>query len=163
MLGRPLIFSHYCAVIYYQFEQFSRTLGDAAEEQQLKIRSSFYTMSTAIRSQAEATKQVWPKVDIINFQELAVNALATSGVETSMMGNYVTNETVADYLEWVAETHLESAKRNYLQYFGTLEGLNTTPSIYRGYIRGIGGDPFVNHSFAAAHWNNQPPMLRVSK
>ena len=157
-----MIFSHYLAVtICCQFEQFSRTLGDAAVEQQLKIRSSFQALATSLRSQAEAANQVWPKVDTINFQEIAVSAIESSGVETFVLAPYVQKEAATEYLEWAAENYIESSQRNYLQYHGTLEGLDTNQSNYLGHMWSPQGDPLENNSFVAPAWSIQPPIFTL--
>ena len=72
---------HLCFSCRFQFEQFARTVGDAAVDHQRRMLQAFVGFAVHISSTAQDVNATWPFFRIPHFELHAAQVRLQSGVE----------------------------------------------------------------------------------
>eukprot|EP00977_Amphora_coffeiformis_P013348 scaffold3471_cov175-Amphora_coffeaeformis.AAC.22 len=96
------------------YEQFSRTVGDAAVDQQNNLRYAFRALSHHITIYAQNNNKTWPFVTVPDIEVTGSDTLLQAGTELFNVFVKVENKdrqawidyTTANHEEWVKEGHL---------------------------------------------------------
>ncbi|CAB9515791.1 Receptor-type guanylate cyclase gcy [Seminavis robusta] len=148
------------------FERFSRTLAEAALEEQKNVRDALRTIATTISSQAMAANisDNWPNVRIPMFGLHAQNAMAQAKVEFLSWTPRVSAEQYDSYIEFVNANYKEIVDEGHMFYYGDLSRISTDPRFSRPppFIAAVGPEGFGPDKPRDAYWPNQiyaPPDL----
>ncbi|CAB9519351.1 Guanylate cyclase [Seminavis robusta] len=145
------------------FDQFSRTVGDAAIHQQRDLRDGLdsFAASLAVYAETNEIGERWPFVTLPMFEHYAQHSLKQAHIETLNVLPLVTNSQRQDWVEyanskydgWVQEGH-------YLQK-GNLDRLVGGDETYHAYISDRQPDgSFVNateRDYYFISWLYSPP------
>jgi hypothetical protein len=110
-------------LLLYQFEQFARTVGDAAVEQQRQMRQSFVAFANLISSAAQQEKAKWPSFRIPNYEIHAGQFRLQSGAEFVGCSYFVASEDEEEYLTFVTQNYEDSIQEGHLTLYGNLDRL----------------------------------------
>ncbi|CAB9507461.1 Receptor-type guanylate cyclase gcy [Seminavis robusta] len=116
------------------YSQFARTLGDAALEEQKKIKDALVTLATFVTTYAETNNLEWPFVLVPMFEASARNIFELCSTEYIGIQNGVPNEKVDRYLEFIGANYEDHVKESHLFKYGNLNLLDTNTSLYRPYF-----------------------------
>ena len=128
----PLPSDKFTLLRVFKFEQFSRTVGDAAVNQQLQMRVSYSAYANLISDSAEAMNATWPNFTIPHFELHAESVILQSGTEVLSLMMYVKPEDEDSYLEYVDRNYEATIKEGHLIRYGNLDRL--TPVDYKPYF-----------------------------
>ena len=147
-----------------QFTQFARTVGDAAVDQQQRMRQSFVDFANHVSSTAMDVNATWPLFRIPRFELHAGQFRLETGVEF-MYCNYMIDSKDADeYLEFVAANYEESVFEGHMIRYGNLDRLNPvnfTPSFKIFGPNGTVTDT-IDRPLRSALWQISPRKSRTN-
>jgi hypothetical protein len=141
-----------------QFEQNSRTVGDAAVEHQLLMRESFKGLGDLISSEAVSEKAEWPFFTIPLFELHAQDVLQLASLETLAFIHIVTPDNRQEYLDYTKVHREASIKESHEIRYGNLDHL--VENSYHPYITYRDSDGFKQDNGTGK--NVQYPLWQVS-
>jgi hypothetical protein len=106
-----------------QFAQFARTVGDAAVDQQKRMRESFIGFANLISSFARHSNATWPFVRVPDFELHAAQVRLQSGAEIVSFTAFVEEKDEDEYLNFVAANYEDNVKEGHLIRYGNLDRL----------------------------------------
>ena len=124
-----------------QFEQFARTVGDAAVDQQNRMRDAFVGFADHLSSSAKDLNATWPLFRVPLYELHASQVRLQSGVEYLHCQYVVTPKDAEEYLKFVTATYEDSVKEAHLVRYGNLDRL--TPTGYNPYFKVLGSNGSV--------------------
>lgn len=147
-----------------QFDQFARTVGDAAVDQQQRMREAFSGFANHISSSAEDINATWPLFDVPHFELHAANARAQSGVEYIGLQYYIEPQDGDSYLEFVTAHHESDMIESHMTRYGNLDryipvGYTPNFTIY-GMSGTIESDPVKERPLRSVTWQISPRTLQ---
>jgi len=116
------------------FQKFSRTVGDAAIEQQKNIRDSMKTLAHAVSGHALTHNQTWPFVDISLFELYGQDALRQSNAEWYALMPRVKADDKDAFVNYSTSHYQETIQQGHLMQNGDLHRLIQDKSHYKPYI-----------------------------
>jgi len=116
------------------FDQFARTVSDAAIDQQKSIHDSVRTLSHAITAHAEAIDTKWPFFIMPSFEALALDFKRLSRAELVGVNNIVRRDEVENYTNYITERYQDFIQEGHMIAYGDLSRLNTNTSKYHSFI-----------------------------
>ncbi|CAB9515790.1 Receptor-type guanylate cyclase gcy [Seminavis robusta] len=141
------------------FEQFSRTLAEAALEEQKNIRDALRTLATTISSQAVASNvsDNWPNVKVSMFGLHAQNAMDHAKVEYTSWSPRVSAEQYGSYLDFVNATYKEIVDEGHMFQYGDLSRISKDPRFSRPtpFISAVGPQGFGPDEPRDVYWPSQ--------
>jgi hypothetical protein len=108
----------------YQFEQFSRTVGDNAANQQKIVRDAYVTFCNFFSQSAYDVNATWPLFSLPNFELHARSILKIQGTEILVVTQSIKDEDAPAALEYVNTHHEKWATEGHLTRYGNLDRLN---------------------------------------
>jgi hypothetical protein len=117
---------------YLQFEQFSRTVGDNAVNQQKIIREAYVTFCHFFSQSAQGENATWPFYSLPNYEFHARNIIKIQGTETLDVFQYIKDEDADAALEYVNNHYEQWVTEGHLNRYGNLDRLN--PVKYHPYF-----------------------------
>jgi hypothetical protein len=115
-----------------QFEQFSRTVGDNAVNQQKIIREAYVTFCHFFSQSAQEKNATWPFYSLPNFEFHARNIIKIQGTEILTVFQYIKDEDADAALEYVNNHYEDWVMEGHLNRYGNLDRLN--PVNYHPYF-----------------------------
>jgi hypothetical protein len=106
-----------------QFEQFARTVGDAAVDQQQVMRRSYDGFAEFISVAARRENATWPLFRVPDFELLAGKIRLQSGSELVGCTNLVDAEDEEEYLKFVSDNYQDSLQEGHMSLYGNLDRL----------------------------------------
>lgn len=106
-----------------QFAQFARTVGDAAVDQQGRLRDAFVGFANHISTTAKDINATWPMVRIPYYELHAAQVRLQSGAEIVDFKVYVEKEDNEKYLNFVAANFEDNVKEGHMIRYGNLDRL----------------------------------------
>ncbi|CAB9516338.1 Receptor-type guanylate cyclase gcy [Seminavis robusta] len=120
------------------FDQFSRTVGDAAIEQQANLREALRMMadSMALLGAAHSVNGTspWPYFIPEHYEQLALDFKLIARAEFISMQNYVTHEQRDSYIDFITPRYQDFVQDAHMIAYGNLDNLNNDTSKYQPYI-----------------------------
>ena len=150
----------------FKFAQFSRTVGDAAVEQQRKMRLSIIAFSRFFSQSAYDAGAPWPFYALPKFELHASSVLLQSGNELLSINQFVKEKDEAAVLEfannnfenWIAESHM-------IRY-GNLDNMPKSTEHYHPYFTVSRNGTFVrdteHRDQRTAMWQYSPRKFSKS-
>ena len=120
-----------------QYDQFARTVGDAAIEQQANLRDSLRSFKDMIALTATVAgngTSPWPYFVPPNFETLAINFKKIANVEFININNFVLHEQRDSYIDYITPLYQDFVKEGHMAAYGHLDHLNNDTSLYQPYI-----------------------------
>ena len=120
-----------------QYYQFSRTVGDAAIEQQANLREALRMFSDTIATTAAAVgngSSPWPYFIPPNYEKLAMDFKVISRAEFISVNNYVSHAQRDSYIEYITPRYQDFVKQGHMFAYGHLRNLDNDTSLYQPYI-----------------------------
>lgn len=148
-----------------QFEQFARTVGDAAVDQQRRVRESYVGFANHVSSAAQQANATWPMFRIPDFELHAGQVRLQSGTEVIGCSYLVESSDVEEYLEFVTANYEANVKEAHLTLFGNLDRLapiGYTPNFTVITPDGIIPD-IIDRPFRSATWHISPRTLNLTQ
>ncbi|CAB9515789.1 Receptor-type guanylate cyclase gcy [Seminavis robusta] len=141
------------------FEQFSRTLAEAALEEQENIRDSMKSVAAAISSQAVTANasDSWPNVRIKMFGLYAQNAMQQCKVEFMAFNPRVSPQQYAPYIEFINNNFKEMIDEGHMFHYGDLTHISQDPRFSRPtpFISAVGPEGFGPDEPRDVYWPSQ--------
>ncbi|CAB9497986.1 Receptor-type guanylate cyclase gcy [Seminavis robusta] len=141
------------------YDQFSRSVADAAVVQRRAIVDSLHAYASSVSLAAESTNQTWPFVRIPFFEEYGANFLRMSNSEISSFIPIVDFEDVDAYPEFVGTFYEELIKESHMLTYGSLD--NLIEEDYKDFISGVSPDGLVKDKERETYFpiqvNTPPP------
>jgi len=141
-----------------KFAQFARTVGDAAVDQQKRMREAFDGFASLISASARRTNATWPMVRIPDYELHAGQVRRQSGAEIVTFRSFVEKEKNEEYLKFVTANYEENVKEGHMIRYGNLDRL--TPIGYTPNYTLVGPTGFsldtVNRDFRLPFWHLSP-------
>ena len=109
-----------------QFTQFARTVGDAAVDQQRRMRQTFVDFGNHISSTAIDVNTTWPMFRVPYFELHSGQVRLQSGMEYIYCSYFIYPEDAEDYLEFVTANYKDSVNEGHMTLYGNLDRLNAT-------------------------------------
>lgn len=106
-----------------QFAQFARTVGDAAVDQQRRMRESFVGFANHISSSAQEANATWPFFLVPNFELHAGQVRLQSGTEIIACSMFVEASDAEGYLDFVSANYETTVKEAHIIRYGNLDRL----------------------------------------
>ncbi|CAB9505736.1 Receptor-type guanylate cyclase gcy [Seminavis robusta] len=151
------------------FEQFSRTLADAALEEQTNICAALRSLASTISSQAVAANvsDNWPNVKVKMFGLHAQHAMDQAKVEFMSWTPRVSAEQYDSYIEFATANYKELIDEGHMFQYGDLSHISKDPRFSRPppFIGAIGPEGFGPDKPREVYWPSQlnsPPTLSYS-
>ena len=136
----------------YQYERFSRTVGDAAIRQQIYLRDGLTTLATTLAVYAETNgneEEQWPFITLPMFELHAENMRQQSNMETINFLPLVQHSERASWIEYANQKHESWVTEGHFLQTGSLDRL-------------VGGDdtyhPYVSHRLADGSFENETEL-----
>ena len=149
------------SIVFYhrlQFAQFARTVGDAATDQQRRMRESYIGFANHISSSAQEANATWPMFRIPNYELHAGQVRLQSGTEVIGCTYLVESNDVEEYLKFVTANHEASLTEAHMTRYGNLDRLapiGYTPNFTIITPEGIIPDT-VDRRLRSATWQISP-------
>ena len=135
-------------------------MGDAAVDQQQRMRETFIGFAHHISSTARDLNATWPMVRIPYFELHAGQVRLQSGAEIVGFSCFIETENADQYLDYVTANHEDSVKEGHMIRYGNLDRL--TPIGYIPNFTTFGPDGFVpdvDRPSRMSLWHNSPPTF----
>lgn len=146
---------------YSQFEKFSRTVGDAAIEQQSNIRDALRALANVVSGAAKTSNQSWPLVTIDLFEVYARDALVQANTEFFAIWPLVTPETKEGFVNFTTSNYKDKIHEAHMLARGNLDRLIQNTSFYKPFISkavpGQGYFPDDDRDLYFPNWQFSPP------
>ena len=104
-----------------QFAQFARTVGDAAVDQQKRMREAFVGFANHISTTAKDINAPWPMVRIPYFELHAGQIRLQSGAEIVGFQSLIEPQEEEVYLKFVTENYETLAVEGHMICYGNLD------------------------------------------
>jgi hypothetical protein len=144
--------------IWVQYEQFSRTVGNAAFDQQKEMREAFKAFCNFFSQSAIDANATWPFYSLTNFEVHASTFLKQSGVEVMGIIQCIKDKDAAAALEYVHQNYENWLMQGHLTRYNSLNRLN--PVNYHPYFTLATVEGFVNDNVQReqhyANWQVSP-------
>lgn len=145
------------------YDQFSRTVANAAMGQQGNIREAQATLGDAATAYAESTNATWPLFTLPKFEYYAGHARAQAGSEIATIFNFLDNKNdpgvIDSFISYANETYEEWVEEGHLIEHGNLDRLN--PVAYKGFLSQRGPEGFgpdrLDRDYYMSMWTFSPP------
>jgi hypothetical protein len=124
--GTPYDFS------FSQFEQFSRTVGNAAVEQQRDMQDSLRSFADLYSQSAYVVNATWPLFVLPNFEIHANAVRKQAGLEILYIINRFKDKDVAAALDYVNKSYEGWVYESHMRRYGNLDRL--LPVGYHPYL-----------------------------
>ena len=141
-----------------QFAQIARTVGDAAVDQQRRMRDAFVGFANHISTTALATNATWPLFRIPYFELHAGQVRLQSGVEYLGCQYMVDLKDKQAYLDFVTANYEDSVAEGHMTRYGNLDRLKPigyTPNFTIPGAKGLIPDP-IDPPVRSAIWQISP-------
>ena len=148
-----------CLSYLLQFEQFARTVGDAAVDQQRRMREAFVGFANHISSTAQDVNATWPIFRIPRYELHAAQVRLQSGMEYIGCQYLIEPNDAAEYLKFVNANYEDSMVEGHMTRYGNLDRLipiGYTPNFTIGTATGIIPDPVMDRPLRSATWQISP-------
>lgn len=139
------------------FEQFSRTVADAALEQRTDIRQAYISFANSLTAGAIETNATWPFYNMPSFELHAQDMLLQSRTEVVMIAHVVTHEQRPKYEAWATEHYEQMVNDAHMIRSGNLDRLS--PVAYQPYITQLTAEGLIldiNRTEYAPIWGYAP-------
>jgi hypothetical protein len=159
MSNESLIFPFVSATVLLQYDKFSKTVGDAAIQQQRLMQDSLKALSDTISDFAIATNATWPMVQLPRFAQYAQNARKTSGsIETFIFGQIVKPEDELMYQIWGRQHYEKEHYEAHMLEFGNTDLIDfNTTKFGVGFEAPSYGDNETYRADKVCSWQFAPP------
>ena len=151
-----------CSQLKTQYNQFARTLADAAVNQQRSLRDSMKSLGTEITGYAQANNQMWPFVVLPLFEAYAKGYFDHSAGEYVGINNIVEHKYREEYITWTTEHYQDWIFESHLLQFGNPSNLDTDPTKYNPFISKKDADgnfvPDHERDYYSVRSVESPPM-----
>ena len=138
------------------FDQFSRTVRDAAVTQQFHIREAATSFADDVAIVAKATNQTFPFVTFPDF-ELRAGAARTQGrIEMISIGNIVSHKNADSYIDYISARYEKVSAEG--RFYNPVVNASFEPIQYSPYIAGAGFDPDIPRDQYFPLWTLSPPQ-----
>jgi hypothetical protein len=117
-----------------QFEQFSRTVGNAAVDQQKEMRDGFVSFCSFYSQSAYEVNATWPIYALPNFEAHAGNMMKQTGVEILKVAHYIKDVDAKAALEYANQNYERWFVEGHMTRYGNLNRLNATKTNYHPYF-----------------------------
>ena len=108
---------------FFQFAQFTRTVGDAAVDQQRRMRESYVGFPNLISSLAKNGNATWPIFRIPDFEIHAGQVRLQSGTEVIGCTYLVESSDTYEYLKFVTDNYESSLQEGHMTRYGNMDRL----------------------------------------
>lgn len=142
-----------------QFEQFARTVGDAAVNHQQRIRNALHGFAEQISSSARRENATWPMYRLPDYEVHAGIRRLESGSELMRLSPFVEKKDEEEYLEFVTANYEDSVIEGHMILYGNTNRLN--PVGYQPHFQSTGPNGFFpdpqDHDFPRGpFWQMSP-------
>ena len=110
------------------FEQFARTVADAAVEQQVNVRAAYDGICNAVSTAAYTSQANWPYYTTPLYETYARRFRESGNIEVFTIFNIVKDKDRSQYEKWAKENHEEMVIDGHMAEFGNTDRL--TPEKY---------------------------------
>jgi len=121
-----------------QYEQFARTLANAALDQQKDLRQSLRMMEDMLATSASMAgngTSPWPYFVPENFEALAMDYKKLANAEFLSLQNFVTHEQRESYVEYISTQYENFIQESHMTAYGHLDNLDQNTSLYQPFIQ----------------------------
>jgi hypothetical protein len=143
---------------HVQFEQFARTVGDAAVDQQRQKRQSQIGFANVVSTAAQQANATWPLFRVPNFELLAGQVALQSGSEFIACTILVDAADESKYLKFVNDTFEDSIHEGHMIRYGNLDRI--VPIGYTSNFTVVGPNGFqpdtAQQPFRSPLWQLSP-------
>jgi len=131
--------NRFSSFVLFQFQQFARTLLDAAVEQQRDINNALESLSNTLSLSADLIGQgqgnpTWPYFFPPRFETYAKDFRATCHAELVGISNIVTKDQREPYIRYTTAHYQDAVKEAHLTKYGNLDNLDLDSSSYHPYF-----------------------------
>lgn len=106
-----------------QFEQFARTVGDAAVDQQQRMRDSLAGFAGHVSSYAHSANATWPMVRLPDFELHAGSRRLAAGAEIFTFNSFIEEKDQEEYLKFIDANYLDAVNEGHLIRYGNTSRL----------------------------------------
>lgn len=145
---------------YFQFEQFSRTVADAAIEKQQAIRDGVHSFSNIVTSSALAANATWPLFALPDIEVHMMDLFQSTGTEVASVANIVMDKDKAVWEDFVVEGHESWLEEAHMHHTGNMDSFspvgfspNVTALTAKGFV------PQNRSDFYVPVWSYSPPYV----
>jgi hypothetical protein len=141
-----------------QFEQFARTVGDAAVDQQKRMRDAFIGLANHISSAAKDVNATWPLFRIPLYELHVAQVRLQSGVEYLHCQYVVEPKDAEEYLKFVTANYEYSVFEAHMIRYGNLDRFTPTGYVPNFKIFGPNGTivDTMDRPIRSAMWQISP-------
>ena len=142
------------------FEQFSRTVGQAAVDQLQDAMAAYDGLSTAVSIMAKSNGAEWPYFSVPYFEQIAGKYRQEARLEIMSIFNIVKDEDRDNWLAWAKEHYEQMVEESHMIRYGNLDKL--VPEDYHDYIYGVTPHGLVPDSGKETYftsWSFTPPQF----
>ena len=125
----------------FQFEQFSRTVGNAAVDQQQEMRDALFAFANFFSQSAYDVGAKWPIYSLPNYELHANSVLKQSGMEILSVTQYVKDSDKSTALKYVDENYERWVYEGHMTRYGNLDRL--TPIKYQPNFTIVTAEGFI--------------------
>lgn len=139
-----------------KYDQFSRTVAQAAIAQQIEIRNAYSGFAKVVSASATATNSTWPFFTLHAFESIAATVRKQSGTEVFAVANVVPHETREEWETYATQHYEDHIREGHMTSHGSLDRLN--PVGYADFISSLGAEGFEpdiqrDHYFPGRQWH----------
>jgi hypothetical protein len=133
-------------------------VGDAAVDQQLRMRDAFVGFANLISSAAYHANATWPMFRVPDFELHAGQVRLESGAEIVAFTCFVEEKDTDEYLKFVDANYEDNVKEGHMILYGNLDRL--TPIGYTPNFTLVGPNGFsldtIDRPFRMPFWHLSP-------
>jgi len=124
------------------YEQFARSLADAAIDQQQSLRDSMRSLANEVTGYAQTNNISWPFVYLPLWESYAMGYFDHSKGEFVGINNHVTHDQRESFINWTTMHYEEWIQESHMLKYGNLDKLNQDPAEYNQYLAKKAKDGF---------------------